>query len=252
MRIKWSILTLCVAFAALGGLAVAQQVEPNAFLGKPANTVPELVAQAESNKEVMSRYMRHFGMTRDEVVAYLKTLKRGEIAEDGAYLVYNTPESGEIRARVIVYRKGTPVYVDRDGNYILKLSCGNPMVRGTDLGKAEQTETVALRSSTDVRELIVEQPPGISTTSVTGTTVAPPIAEYDAIVIADMPPTMPEEASQIVIPSVLGLIIPFTGAIMLSNSGGSEPIPEPASMIALGVGVAGYMAARRRRKQAAA
>jgi hypothetical protein len=66
-----------------------------------------------------------------------------------------------------------------------------------------------------------------------------------------MPPALPEEAPQFVIPPVLGLIIPFTGAIMLNDQGGPEPIPEPASMIALGVGVAGYMAARKRRKQTA-
>jgi hypothetical protein len=251
MRIKWSVFAVG-ALLALSAVSLAQRAEPNAFLARPANSIGELVAQAEKEPAVMARYMRHFGMTRDEVVAYLKTLRKGEIAEDGAYLVYNTPESGEIRGRVIVYRKGTSVWVDKDGNYILKSSCGNPMVRGTDLGKTQPTETTALRSSTDVRELIVEQPPGISTTSVTGTTVAPPIAEYDAIVIADMPPAMPEEAPQgLVIPPVLGLIIPFTGAVMLGSEGGPEPIPEPASMIALGVGVTGYMAARKRRKQTA-
>ncbi len=241
----------CVVFAALSALSVAQRVEPNSFINKPANTVEELVAQASTDKVVMSRYMRHFGMTRDEVLAYLKGLRNSEIKEDGAYLIYNTPESGEIRARVMYYRKGTKVWVDRDGNYILKCNCGNPMVRGTDLGKTEPTETVALQSSTDVRELIVEQPPGISTTSVTGTTVAPPIAEYDAIVIEDMPPALPEEASQIVIPPILGLIIPFTGAIMLNDRGGEAPIPEPASMIALGAGLAGYFTVRKRRKQTA-
>lgn len=121
----------CIAFAALSSFAVAQRMEPNAFIKKPANTVEELVAQVSADKEVMSRYMRHFGMTRDEVIAYMKGLKRGAIKEDGAYLVYNTPESGEIRARVLFYRKGTPVWVDRDGNYIIRIECGNPMVRGT-------------------------------------------------------------------------------------------------------------------------
>lgn len=107
-----------------------------------------------------------------------------------------------------------------------------------------------MRSFTDVRELIAEQPPGISTTSVTGMTVAPPIAEYDAIVIEDMQPALPEEASQ-GFPPILGLIIPFTGAIMLNDRGGNEPVPEPASMIALGAGLAGYITVRRRKKQTA-
>lgn len=251
MRTKWSLLAACIAFAALGASAFAQRMDPNSFIKRPANTIDELVAQVKSDKEVMSRYMRHFGMTADEVVAYFKTLKKGAVAEDGAYLIYNTPESGEIRARVLFYRKGTPVWVDRDGNYIMRVNCGNPMIRGTDLGKTEPTETVALHSTTDVRELVVEQPPGIATTSVSAISVAPPVAEYDAIVIEDMPPAFPEEAPQIVIPPVLGLIVPFTGAIMLNDRGSNPPIPEPASMIALGTGIAGFMVARRRRKQTA-
>lgn len=249
MRTKWSIIAACIAFAALGTSAFAQRMEPNSFLNKPADTSAELIAQVSSDKEVTSRFMRHFGMTRDEVIAYFKTLKRDEIKEDGAYLIYNTPESGEIRARVLFYRKGTPVWVDSEGNYIMRVVCGNPMVRGTDLGRTTPTETTALRSSTDVRELIVEQPPGLGTTSVTATSIAPPIAQYDAIVIEDMAPPVPEEAPQNFLP-VLGLITPLTGAIMLNDRGGSNPIPEPGTMIALGVGIAGFAAARRRRKAA--
>lgn len=230
--------------------ALAQQVEPNAFIAKPAPTVESLVDQIRSNPEVASRFMRHFGMTKDELINFVRGLKRSEIKEDGAYLIYNTPESGEIRSRVMFYRKGTPVWVDSEGNYILKVSCGNPMVRGSDHAKVDQTETVAMQTMTDVRELIVEQPPGIATTSVSAMTVVPPIPEYDAILIAEIPPALPAEGSPQLI-SPLALLVPFTGGLMLAGGGGSEPIPEPASMIALGAGLAGYMAARRRRKATA-
>jgi hypothetical protein len=251
MRLKWSLLSVCAVFVALAVTATAQEIEPNAFLVKPANSTAELVQQASTNQVVMSRFMRHFGMTRDEVIAYLKSLKLSTIKEDGAYLVYNTPESGEIRSRVLFYRKGTPVWVDESGNYILKASCGNPMVRGTDFGKADQTETTAMRSVSSTRELIAEQPPGISTTSVTGMAVTPPIAEYDAIVIAEIEPAaplLPEGSGQVILP--LALIIPFTGGILFNDQGG-EPIPEPGSMLALGTGLAAFAAYRRRKKQAA-
>jgi hypothetical protein len=231
----------------MGSVSFAQRMETGSFIKKPADTIEELVEHVRSDKEVMSRFVRHFGMTPDEVVSYFKTLKKGQIAEDGAYLLYNSPDTGNIGARVLFYRKGTPVWVDREGNYIMRISCGNPMVRGTDLGRTEPTETVALQSSTGVRELIAEQPPGISTTSVTAMTIEPPISEYDAIIIEDMAPAIPEESPQLISPTALGLIAPFTGAVMLASKGSSQPIPEPASMIALGAGVAGYVTARKRR-----
>lgn len=250
MRTRFTSLVACAALAALAGLAQAQQLEPNSFVKKPVTTTEALVQHVSTDSEVMSRFMRHFGMARDEVIAYLKSLRPGTVQEDGTYLIYNTPESGEIRARVLFYKKGTPVFVDENGNYILKMSCGNPMVRGTDLAQVDQTETTAMRSLTSIRDLSVSQPPGISTTSVTGMAVTPPIAEYDAIAIAEIEPAMPvmpETAAQVIVP--LGLLIPFTGGILYNDRGG-EPIPEPASLIALGAGVAGLAALRRRRKVA--
>jgi hypothetical protein len=231
--------------------ALGEQVAPNSFIKKPTPTIDALVDHASKDPEVMSRYMRHFGMTREEVISFLKGLRRGEIKEDGAYLVYNTPESGEIRARVLFQRKGTPVWIDSAGNYIIKVDCGNPMMRGSDYAKVDQTETIAMETMTEVRELFVAQPPGISTTSVTATTVVPPIPEYDAITIAEIAPAQPAEVSgQAIAP--LALLIPFTGGLLLSGGGGgSQPIPEPASMIALGLGVGGYIVARRRRKKTA-
>lgn len=231
---------------ALGLVSTAfGQVEPNSFINKHTPTIESLIEHIKTDEVVMSRYKRHFGMTGDEVIAFFKTLKRGTIKEDGAYLVYNTPESGEIRARVMAYKKGTTVWVDESGNYILKLSCGNPMVRGTDMASSEEPETAAMKTMTDVRELVAEQPPSIGSNELTGTTVVPAIPEMSAISIEDVAPAFPEEGgAQVIIPT---LLIPFTAGILI-NDGGNAPVPEPASMIALGGGIA-YLAARRRRKK---
>lgn len=250
MRINWKSILFVTALLIAAVTAFGEQVAPNSFIKKPAPTIESLVKQVETDPQVASRFMRHFGMTKEELINFLKTLKKGEIKEDGAYLVYNTPESGEIRARVLFEKKGTPVWVDSNGNYILKVECGNPMMRGSDYATVEQHETVAMQAMTEVRELFVAQPPGISTTSVTATTVVPPIPEYDAITIAEIPPANPSEAAgQAIAP--LAILIPFTGGLLLSGGGGgSQPVPEPATMIALGLGVTGILAARKRRKKA--
>jgi hypothetical protein len=249
MCINWKSILFAAALLAASVTALGEQVAPNSFINKPAPTLDALIKQVQTDPEVKSRYMRHFGMTEQELLAFLRSLKKGEIKEDGAYLIYNTPETGEIRARVLFEKKGTPVWVDSNGNYILKVDCGNPMMRGTDYTRVDQTETVAMTSMTEVRELFVAQPPGISTTSVTATTVVPPIPVYDAITIAEVPPANPAEVGgQSIAP--LALLVPFTGGLLLSGGGSGEPIPEPASMIALGLGVGGYLVARKRRKKA--
>ena len=238
-------LSVSIAALALASMASAQQVEPNAFINKYCLTIESLVEHVSTDQQVMSRFMRHFGMTRDEVIAFLKTLHRGTIKEDGAYLIYNTPESGEIKARVMAYKKGTQVWVDDAGNYILKLSCGNPMVRGTDMASSEEPETVAMKTMTDVRELVAEQPPSIGSSDLTGTTVVPAIPEMSAITIDDVPPANPfEGGAQVIIPA--SLLVPFTAGVLINS--GNAPIPEPASLLALGSGVA-FLVARRRRKK---
>lgn len=247
MRNKCLSLVMCVAFALTAGSALAQRAGANSFLEKPATTKQALIEHVQTNKVVMNRFMRHFGMTSDEVVAYFNSLHKGVIREDGAYLIYNTPETGEIRARVLFYRKGTAVWMDESGSYILKLSCGNPMIRGTAYGDTEEPETVALRAVTDARELIVENPRGIGTEIITKTTVTPALPAYDAITFEDtMPPMLPVETSSQGFDNPLALIIPFTSGILINAT---QPIPEPASFFALGTGVFGLISLRRRKKR---
>lgn len=243
MRYKWPTLAALLTLAAISGQAVAQP-EPNAFIGKPTPTLEILLAHVQSDAVVMSRFMRHFGMTSEEVVAYFGSLKRGTIQKDGAYLIYNTPESGEIRARVLFYRKGTPVWMDEAGNYILKLSCGNPMIRGTDYRPSDDPEGIAMKSFTDVRQLVTEPPTGIDVGELT-TTGVPPIPPKTAVTFTTEPPMNPvfEESAQVF--AAAALVIPYTAGVLISSG---APIPEPGSMLALGIGIASFAAMRRRKK----
>lgn len=249
MRNKCLSLVTCVAIALTACSALAQGTEPNSFIEKSAPTQQALIKHVQTNEKVMNRYMRHFGMTREEVVVFLSSLVKGKIREDGAYLIYNTPESGEIRARVLFYRKGTPVWMDTAGNYILKVSCGNPMVRGTDFGDTDDPEVIALQAVTGARDLTAN-PPTLDVNNFTPTSVIPTPPDFDAITIEDMPPVFPivEDRGQPIIPG-LGALIPFTSGILLSSGGSTTPIPEPASLIALSTGAFGLLALRRRKKK---
>ena len=243
MRRNVYALTACLAVLALGTFAFGQTV-PNPFIRKPAPTLDALLAQIDSDPIVMDRFMRHFGMMPEEVLSYIGTLSLGTVKEDGVYLMYNTPESGEIRARVLFFKKGTKVWVDVAGTYILKVSCGNPMVRGTDDRVVEQDETIALQPAGTLRALAGSPPSGIGHQELVATSQTPGLPDVNAMLLAHAPPPLPifESRSQL----IAVLVIPFTAGFLVNKG----PIPEPATLLALGVAITGLAAARRRRKAA--
>src|SRR5512133_2971328 len=81
IRLRWIVglgLAACMATA----LASGARPEPNAFLNKRADSIPQLVQEVRSDDEVADRYARHFGKSRDELIQYFSTLHLARINED--------------------------------------------------------------------------------------------------------------------------------------------------------------------------
>lgn len=229
--------------------AYGARPEPNAFINKRVNTHAEFMAHVQNDPEVMDRYMRHFGMNREEVLAYFSELRIDRTPQEGVYLVYNVPDSGELRARVLRFPRGTAVMVDSSGNFIMKLSCGNPMVAGTDSGMANITEeSISLASIDAMRDLVSEDELAAETYFALSETLMPPaIPETSPIVLESLAPVAPSSAG---FPSQIAFLAPLLAGGMFVSVGRTEPIPEPATMITLAVGLGAVAAARRRRKTA--
>jgi hypothetical protein len=243
MNRKIAKLVAIIAVIIVSAFATAR-TEPNSFLNKKADSHSALMSQIQNDDQVMNRFMRHFGMTRSEVVAYFNTLKLDTIKEDAVYLVYNVPESEEIRARAIFYKAGTKVWVDPQGNLVLKASCGNPMVRGTDSTTVNVQQTVA--------QSILEPNP----------TVPTPQGSAADFVVNTLPTDV--ESSALAFPASTPLdvlstssagggfnpafLVPAAAIPFIIRDGDNPPdvIPEPATMVALGVGAAALVARKRR------
>jgi len=211
--------------------------------------------QLTEDEQVMDRFMRHFGMTRQEVLAMASNLQMARLPQDGVYLVYNVSPQEEIRARVMFYKKGTLVWVDSMGRPVLKVSCANPMVRGTDDGSNPLTATIAPTPTAAVRPLSSELG-GLS--SELGETVymtneadvvLPGVPEASPMEFMSMAPDAPGIIKSSSSSSFLSLI-PLAGGIILSRTGREKenPVPEPATMIVMGGAIAA--AAMRRRRAA--
>ncbi len=258
-----------VAALALTGSALARP-ELNAFINKPANTVPELMVQVRSDKTVMDRYMRHFSMDKEEVVNYLGSLKLGTLKKSGNYVIYSVPEGGRIKAHVSFFKKGTPAFVDKNGNPILRVKCGNPFVRGPVVAYAIPpssplvSDEVVEPTSLATREAVTTVPePAMSTLVAT----VPTVETFDEEIVTPGEPmalrTVPPMTSESVIPpplaqsfagganigAIAGVLGGIGGVIAVSGGGGGTPnvVPEPATMVALTVGAVALLKRRRRK-----
>lgn len=254
----WRLATV-LGIVLVASIALARP-EPNAFLNAPAQTHNELMVQVQKDPVVMSRYMRHFGKTKDEVVTYFQTLRMGKLEQDGVYLVYNVPDWEELRAKVVFYKAGTPVWIDPAGTVVLKVSCGNPMIRGTDdIAIVTQNDPI-LEMVDEPRELIkgdlaTQIETGEASDLVLSDVETPLTIEASAQAFAPAMPFIPISIGSVGVPSIVNTVLPILavpGAVLLTtgfNGGDSppNPVPEPGTMIALAIG-GGMIAARRRRK----
>lgn len=225
-----SVLTACVS----------ARPDRNAFINQKVNTTAELVNQARRDPAVMDRYMRHFGMTRAEVLSYLGTLKPDTIKEEGVYAIYSVPEGGKIKMRLERLKKGHKVFAMSDGTPQLIHLCGNPLTLGPK-------NVIALnRTPVTSTETFVDETP-ITIITETESEVEPLLAMQPAEPAYTL--VTPETTPQ-VITSAGGfnpLPLALGGLAFLDGGGGGEPVPEPMTMVVFGAGLA-YIGARRRKR----
>lgn len=230
----------------LSGIAVARP-ELNAFINKPANSIPELIAQIKADKQVADRFMRHFSMTKQEVVEFVSSLRLGTISKSGYYTIYSAPDNGILKAHVSFFKKGTPAFVDSDGNTVLRVKCANPFVVGKAPGitaKANIQDTITTANEMSITAGIVSAPNSEIEASIPA---VPEISEdlTDGSLALGVVPTPPVTSSS----GFLGSLLGVGGAVSVMNKPPEpDPVPEPTSMVALSLGA---LALLRKKKQTA-
>lgn len=244
------VLALFMAFTALGFGAFERPVQ-NSFVNKRIGSVSELIAHAKADSQVRSRFTRHYAMEPDELYAYFRTFRIVRLARDETFTVYLVPASGEILVKERILKKGTAVFVDKDGTPVMIVSCGNPLGKPAPPIALNQS-TVVERMTATMRPMAAEVPM-ITEESLLTSIVPPGLPEIIAIrPVEVVPPTVVTtggEGSGSVLP-VAGLaILPALFFVGGQGNGGAAPIPEPGTIFAISTGLA-ILALRRKSKRA--
>lgn len=245
MRIIRSGVVLAALMAAFG--AMADEMPPNSYLVRPAGNHQALLKQTTGDPVVLDRYMRHFAMSKAEVVDYFKTLHLVKIPSDMVFVVYNVPKkTGELRSRILKLKKGTKIWVDGAGHPVLKEECGNPLTKGPLKPEAVNISTL-IEKQAPPTEGEIEIIPSEEVVA----SVAPVEPEIPTVVVEAVtppepaPPTVTVGESNIPVigaPWWLGIPI-LGGAIAIIPKGGGDrppPVPEPTSFLALGLGAGAF------------
>ena len=254
-----------------------QRTDLNAFLDDHVSSTAQLVRQVRTKPDVRDRYMRHFGMSENQVYNYLGSLRLGRLSKPEIATVYSVPGSGAVKSHRQKLHTGELVFFDPSGQHALLARCGNPLGLGPTnlpnmamaLPNLEDSDIVALHA---MPELTGES----SLLSAPSTSIAmdiPPDTLAD--VFSDVPPVVTTVAAPPVIPNEAPLtpaaggnnsnglaFLPLLGGgallgILSSHHGGGggggvpilpAPTPEPVTLVfaALTAGVIAYGKRRHR------
>ncbi len=238
--------------------ALADRPERNSFLDYRVTNVNALLREIKTDPAVADRFERHFGMTKSRLISYLSSLHRDTLKKPGVYTVYSIPQDGHVKMHMQKLASGEPVFADPNGAPILLIACGNPLTRGPEVvAQSPGIEAAPAPQATSILQVASPVPPGpgapemlLSTPKVPGEMVYTPVVPETLTVPAtSAPQSFAGGGGGGSIGSGLG-ILPIVGGIIwgIGSGGGhhSPPVPEPATVVALGAGIGAMMARRRK------
>ncbi len=235
---------LCACLSSSCCAAVREGTQPGDFLYMRAESPAALADQIISNKMVADNYRRHFGISRDALVNYIRqNVEIRTLDKDYRGTVHFISAGRKIGQRNTVLRKGTRVFAVKNGPPIMEWRCGNPLTK--------QLPAIVASKPTPPAPVVTEpEVAGVVEAVEIGQTLASaPAAVPLAVVPATVTTGIPAIEPPIPFAPALAMVAPALVAGVAVKSSAAPTVPEPASSAALFIGGAMVILHMRRRSR---
>jgi len=232
-----------------------------AFVTKTVSSPSELGDLIDRDRVTGLRYSKHYGMSPNELSHYIKdNLVVYTLPKTRTFTTYYVTKSGRIIEHEKTLKAGSRVLASPKGVPVIDLRCGNPLGKSlpkvvSQVQSSKQTTPPATQPTTPAE--VAAQPPMKDTlvAAAPAESVVPqPIQEA---VLAEPPFELPIAAATPIsalassganwlAPALLGA--GAIGTLVGGRGGGSTVVPEPSSMMALGMGAMMLMAQFRKKR----
>lgn len=241
LSIRTSVLALAL------GVATVASAAGTSFLDKSTSTQSDLVMAARVDSVVMDRYMRHFSMNRTDVIEFVSSLHSDVVKTDGLYKVYSVPNGSRVVEQMVSLKVGEPILVDAAGAPAILLAGGNPMTLGPN-ARIDDTDVATATSAKDESS--------IKTSKSESTTIAVQRTQIeainDALTLTQGDKAIVGGSSNNGTAGIIAAVVGIGGIAILASQGddnNAPVVPEPASMVIMGTGLAAFMKRRRAAKK---
>ena len=235
----WALLPICMLllFCIPAADAARISMPPGSFITRPVKDVEDLCLLIEGDKLVAARFSKHFGMSPAALTKYFRDNLKPSVSHAGKYVEFYIGKNGLIRVHSKTLKAGERILVAFNNQPIVHMKCGNPFT------KVLPKPVIKVKSA--VQSL---PPPPVCTESpLSPPELAPVIGQVEplepVVLVLAQPPLelVSSRSASWILPAVVG------GGALAGGNSSDEPIPEPAGLLALGIGIAGLALSGYRR-----